>query len=82
MLPRECSNDGFWLSADVQAMPSQRRFCLHVSPVSPQEGLNMERRLAAIIAADVVRFSSLIGENKAGTHERLRASKVSSQSVY
>ncbi len=41
----------------------------------------MERRLAAIIAADVVRFSSLIGENKAGALERLRASKDSSQSV-
>ena len=33
----------------------------------------MERRLAAILAADVVGYSRLMGEDEAGTLERLKA---------
>ncbi len=33
----------------------------------------MQRRLAAILAADVVGYSKLMGEDEAGTHERLKA---------
>jgi adenylate cyclase len=33
----------------------------------------VERRLAAILAADVVGYSRLMGEDEAGTHARLRA---------
>ncbi len=34
---------------------------------------NVQRRLAAILAADVVGYSRLIGEDEAGTLEALRA---------
>ena len=34
----------------------------------------MERRLAAILAADVVGYSRLMGEDEAGTLDALRAS--------
>ncbi len=33
----------------------------------------MERRLAAILAADVVGYSRLMGEDEAGTLERLKS---------
>ena len=33
----------------------------------------MERKLAAILAADVVGYSRLMGEDEAGTHARLKA---------
>ena len=33
----------------------------------------VERRLAAILAADVVGYSRLMGADEVGTHERLRA---------
>ncbi len=33
----------------------------------------MERRLAAILAADVVGYSRLMGEEEAGTHTALKA---------
>jgi adenylate cyclase len=33
----------------------------------------VERRLAAILAADVARYSRLMGEDEEGTHERLKA---------
>ena len=33
----------------------------------------IERKLAAILAADVVGYSRLMGEDEAGTHARLRA---------
>ena len=33
----------------------------------------VERRLAAILAADVVGYSRLMGADEEGTHERLRA---------
>src|SRR3984893_17192543 len=33
----------------------------------------VERRLAAILAADVAGYSRLMGEDEEGTHERLRA---------
>ena len=33
----------------------------------------VERRLAAILAADVAGYSRLMGQDEAGTHERLRA---------
>ena len=35
----------------------------------------MERRLAAILAADVVGYSSLMERDEAGTHERLKAGR-------
>src|SRR6516225_363014 len=34
---------------------------------------SVERRLAAILAADVARYSRLMGEDEEGTHERLKA---------
>src|SRR5215210_1260227 len=37
------------------------------------EGFRMERRLAAILAADVVGFSALMERDEAGTYERLQA---------
>src|SRR5215469_13938238 len=39
------------------------------------EGLPMERRLAAILAADVVGYSALMEADEAGTFERLRAGR-------
>ena len=33
----------------------------------------VERRLAAILAADVAGYSRLMGEDEEGTHERLKA---------
>src|SRR5215210_3524539 len=39
------------------------------------EGFRMERRLAAILAADVVGFSALMERDEAGTYERLLASR-------
>ncbi len=37
-----------------------------------------ERRLAAILAADVVGYSRLMGEDEAGTLERLKAARLNS----
>src|SRR5215210_6460057 len=39
------------------------------------EGFRMERRLAAILAADVVGFSALMERDEAGTYERLVAGR-------
>jgi adenylate cyclase len=41
--------------------------------MEPAEGGRVERRLAAILAADVAGYSRLMGADEEGTHERLRA---------
>ena len=45
-----------------------------VEPVSP--GATVERRLAAILAADVVGYSRLVGEDEAGTIARLKTLRL------
>ena len=42
-----------------------------VSPQLPQQGPSQKRKLAAILHADVVAFSRLMGEDEAGTHQAL-----------
>jgi adenylate cyclase len=42
-----------------------------VSPQLPQQGPSQKRKLAAILHADVVAFSRLMGEDEAGTHKAL-----------
>jgi adenylate cyclase len=44
---------------------------LDVPPQSPQEASSRKRKLAAILHADVVAFSRLMGEDEAGTHQAL-----------
>src|SRR5262245_60569273 len=39
-------------------------------------GVGMERRLSAILAADVVGYSALMEQDEAGTFERLRAHRI------
>jgi TolB-like protein/Flp pilus assembly protein TadD len=45
--------------------------CLNLA--NPTEPLSLERKLAAILAADVVGYSRLMAENEADTFDRLRA---------
>jgi len=44
-----------------------------LTPSWPSRGLTMERRLSAILAADVVGYSRLMEQDEADTFERLRA---------
>jgi adenylate cyclase len=44
---------------------------LDVPPQSPRQGPSQKRKLAAILHADVVAFSRLMGEDEAGTHQAL-----------
>ena len=44
---------------------------LHVVPRSSEEAPSRKRKLAAILHADVVAFSRLMGEDEAGTHQAL-----------
>src|SRR6516162_2728233 len=41
------------------------------TPDSPGESLSRKRKLAAILHADVVGFSRLMGKDEAGTHQAL-----------
>ena len=41
----------------------------------------MERRLSAILAADVVGYSTLMERDEAGTHERLKARRWADQGL-
>jgi class 3 adenylate cyclase len=43
--------------------------------ISCTKGVDMERRLAAILAADVVGYSALVERDEAGTFERLQAGR-------
>ena len=45
----------------------------YFSPCPHSEVLTMERKLAAILAADVVGYSRLMAENEANTFDRLMA---------
>src|SRR6202047_2417530 len=44
---------------------------LDVGPEGPEEAPSRKRKLAAILHADVVGFSRLMGEDEAGTHQAL-----------
>ena len=47
------------------------RALLDSSPLAPGESPARKRKLAAILNADVVGFSRLMGEDEAGTHRAL-----------
>src|SRR5262249_43826057 len=55
------------IHADVRLSPTGRR------AMEPAGRGRVERRLAAILAADVAGYSRLIGAGEEGTHERLAA---------
>src|SRR5690242_1434894 len=50
---------------------SAMRALLDSSPPAPGESPSRRRKLAAILHADVVGFSRLMGEDEAGTHRAL-----------
>src|SRR5215468_6077457 len=49
------------------------RYILPVGEVPRLEAPSVERKLAAILAADVAGYSRLMGADEEGTHERLKA---------
>ena len=57
----------FAARSNASAMPAR----LDNPPVPPGESLSRKRKLAAILHADVVGFSRLMGEDEVGTHQAL-----------
>ncbi len=54
-----------------EVKPIATRTGLDVSPRNPEDTASRKRKLAAILHADVVGFSRLMGEDEAGTHQAL-----------
>jgi adenylate cyclase len=59
------------LVAYDEVKPIATRTVLDIQPHHPDDAVSRKRKLAAILHADVVGFSRLMGEDEAGTHQAL-----------